>query len=241
MKRRRLPRYVLLALGVALSACSASPSYPASAAPRPTTPAPASPVAGATPFAGGGAGGGARTPPLAQSSGIAGLTHTGSIESALFSGTGLAPGVGVTATVAGKCWESSLADPGAGDAWRCMVGNVIEDPCFSASAQAATVACLGTPWDSQVTVIQLTAPLPAPSSPSPALGHPAPWGMQLADGEHCTLLTGTLPQGSGLTMAYACTNGLASIPTMTTQPWSVTTISTATGAQSQQTISVAWY
>ena len=51
-----------------------------------------------------------------------------------FSVTG-SPQVRVTQTVRGHCWTGSLASPRR-DAWRCLSGNFIYDPCFQLDSGA---------------------------------------------------------------------------------------------------------
>src|SRR4051812_41136067 len=42
----------------------------------------------------------------------------------------IATGVNVSKSGNGYCWEGSIADTRS-DAWRCFLGNLILDPCFS--------------------------------------------------------------------------------------------------------------
>src|SRR5579872_7234003 len=44
----------------------------------------------------------------------------------------------VTQTISGMCWESSIASARR-DAFRCIIANIIHDPCFALDAQ--DVAC----------------------------------------------------------------------------------------------------
>ena len=61
--------------------------------------------------------------------------------------------------VEGSCWTGSVAALRA-DAWRCMVGNAIYDPCFGPQ-DAAAVICVRSPLDESENVqINLTEALP---------------------------------------------------------------------------------
>jgi hypothetical protein len=51
-----------------------------------------------------------------------------------------APVLPIARTVTGYCWTSSNATDRT-DAWRCMTGNYIYDPCFAASRVAHFVLC----------------------------------------------------------------------------------------------------
>ena len=41
----------------------------------------------------------------------------------------------------GSCWTSSIAAPFRADAWRCAVGNGIQDPCFQIGGSTSTLLC----------------------------------------------------------------------------------------------------
>jgi hypothetical protein len=110
--------------------------------------------------------------------------------------------VPVAAHRAGSCWTASIAvaDP---DAFRCLAGNTIEDPCFAppAPARPSSVVCLPDPW-SAGTVLSLTAALPTGSGrPRPS---PTPWALELANGAHCVAVTGTVSTVAGVALNYHC-------------------------------------
>src|ERR1017187_1165279 len=76
-----------------------------------------------------------------------------------FSASGT-PTVRVTNTVRGHCWTGSLA-AAREDAWRCMSGNLIYDPCFSSASARGIVLCPATgAWSSAAIEIRLTQSLP---------------------------------------------------------------------------------
>jgi hypothetical protein len=114
----------------------------------------------------------------------------------------------VVHTVAGSCWTGSLATPRA-DAWRCMTGNLIHDPCFSASRDARQVVCAEAPWEPKVTVMSLTEPLPldegnkGPAEP----WWPRAWAFVLASGDRCVFLTGATDIVQGHRIDYGCERG----------------------------------
>lgn len=88
----------------------------------------------------------------------------------------------------GYCWTSSIASQRS-DAYRCMVGNGIHDPCFTLSQRS--VACPADPAANTALEITLTKPLP------PAQQHAAAnaWQMRLVSGEICNIGTGTVLPG----------------------------------------------
>lgn len=96
----------------------------------------------------------------------------------------------------GSCWTNSIAAPFRADAWRCAVGNGINDPCFQLPNSTSSLLCGINPTVANSTstfVLKLSQPLPtAEVPPGPA---PADWAwlIQLGDGTLCTPFTGTLP------------------------------------------------
>lgn len=92
-------------------------------------------------------------------------------------------------TVSGNCWTSSIAVNRA-DAWRCMVGNAIHDPCFT-TTDANKMVCDADPITRKAGfILTLTKPLPA-SNVKAAMSRP--WVIQLADNTICKPFTGTMP------------------------------------------------
>ena len=66
-------------------------------------------------------------------------------------------GLTVSAHVTGTCFAGSVADSGRPDAWRCMSGNRIYDPCFAGYLGAKTVvACLSSPTAAAAVVMTPT-------------------------------------------------------------------------------------
>jgi len=102
----------------------------------------------------------------------------------------------------GYCWTASLATDSA-DAYRCMQGNAIHDPCFAASADARTVACFLDPWHA-VTLLTLSRPLPAHG---PAVRDALPWAIETTDGRRCVFLTGATAPMGGERINYGCVGG----------------------------------
>ncbi len=120
----------------------------------------------------------------------------------------------------GYCWTSSIALPRAG-AWRCMIGNAIQDPCFTTPDVSDAVICGANPATSDAGfLMRLTKPLPAAdAAPPPALyALPSPWIVELAIGQgqvpgpyamppsktYCSRLTGTMPAVDGWGVPYLC-------------------------------------
>lgn len=117
--------------------------------------------------------------------------------------TTIQPTIPSNTPVAGDCWTSSIASPRT-DAWRCMVGNAIHDPCFS-TTNNKIVVCYDNPSDAQSTLaISLTKPLPTSNNTSPQKY--SPLFLKLADGSTCTPFTGTLGIVNKLIISYGCSD-----------------------------------
>jgi hypothetical protein len=100
-----------------------------------------------------------------------------------------------TARESGYCWTSSIASQRS-DAYRCMVGNGIHDPCFTRSP--GEVACPTDVAANRGIIITLTKPLPATSVARTV------WQMQLVSGAQCNRGTGTVIPD----FPFYCTGGL---------------------------------
>lgn len=122
-----------------------------------------------------------------------------------FSPGGLIGELRVTARATGACWTASLASANRPDAWRCMSGNSIHDPCFVGFIRSDQVAaCVPSPWSSEVVLLSLSAPLPTDVTRPPRLLDGPPWALELASGERCTMLTGATWGVAGMRVNYGC-------------------------------------
>lgn len=115
----------------------------------------------------------------------------------------LSPQFHVGARGSGHCWTSSLASHAA-NAYRCIDGNAIHDPCFAASPRAHTVYCFLDPWHA-VTALRLRRKLPAREASGG--GPPLPWAIVTADGRRCVFLTGATAPMGGRRVDYGCVGG----------------------------------
>ena len=112
-----------------------------------------------------------------------------------------------TPVAKGSCWTNSIAAPYRADAWRCAVGNGIQDPCFELSGSTSTLVCGMDPANPAATstfLLSLTKPLPAALGIPPAPANWA-WLVKLQNGEICAPFTGTMPfAAGGETAEYGC-------------------------------------
>ena len=109
-----------------------------------------------------------------------------------------------TETQAGSCFANAIG-LGRTDAWRCTVGNQIYDPCFEVN-DAPTVVCGANPTTGDTGfVLELTEPLPEPNAGQGQSSKA--WLVELADGQVCGLMTGTVPGVGDRVAPYGCPDG----------------------------------
>ena len=155
-----------------------------------------------------------------------------------------APLVAVGRTISGDCWTSSDA-ANRSDAWRCMAGNYIYDPCFAANHAAHFVLCAQDgPWGKLIRM-NLTHELPTTESSSPErppTAEPA-WALELTDGAHCVLLEGAGNVLANLRENYKCSDGIILYGTAnhTSQPWTIFGRQGSTEQLTPNTIAASWY
>lgn len=113
--------------------------------------------------------------------------------------------------VSGSCWTNSIAAPYRTDAWRCTVGNAIQDPCFEV-ASSTDLLCdpnPAVPDSTSSVVLKLSSALPTPETIPGGVPSTWAWLVQLADGTLCSPFTGTLPPVTlnDQTAGYSCAPG----------------------------------
>lgn len=114
----------------------------------------------------------------------------------------LSRNIRIVSTRSGSCWRESLAAPRL-NAYRCIVKNLIFDPCFGNPFGSTSRVVCAYPSASSVTVIRLTKQLPFFAAPAP-LSYP--WLLVLANGESCYFETGGTADAAGLRLNYGCPN-----------------------------------
>jgi hypothetical protein len=131
---------------------------------------------------------------------------------------GLNAGLTVTANVSGVCGSESLMTPGRPDAWDCIGDdNQVYDPCFEnpfapeATADAlGEVACMTSPFVDEVVLLTLDVPLDRDKEVAPDAGAESwnlPWGLELAGGARCLLLSNIEVVLAGEAVHYDCADG----------------------------------
>lgn len=114
----------------------------------------------------------------------------------------------------GKCWTTSLASPFNSNAWRCMTGNYIHDPCFE--IKGGKIICNVTPGnEKQGFQLSLEEKLPERNSDNMGKGwryysqkNPQEendyWILELENGYKCFAMTGTPPFINNQSFYYYC-------------------------------------
>jgi hypothetical protein len=159
-----------------------------------------------------------------------------------FDGT-LKPSVRVAKTLSdGSCWTTSIADPDENNAWRCMSGDSIYDPCFTPELIPDTreVACVDTPW-SAVLMLKLSAPVPYKTmGGNNPPDNPHPWYLVLSNGARCEV-TQHWGESSGVPLPYGCRAGRASYPVETMQKqWALRYVANGSKTLAKVHVVTAW-
>ncbi len=113
----------------------------------------------------------------------------------------------------GACWtDSSVA--ARPDAFRCAMGDVIVDPCFSVPSHDGVVVCGANPATGAVGFpLRIDEPLPARTPPRRA----RPWLLLLADGRVCAPFAGARPRvGAKFAEWYCASSATPSRTTLVT-------------------------
>ncbi len=123
--------------------------------------------------------------------------------------SGLAHGFRSHATVNGRCFSTAITSA-RDDAFRCMSGNYLLDPCFSnpyqSSGAPVQVAC-PYPSPDSVTIISLSSALP--TLPASQASTPTPWLLILTAGQKCWSTAGAAAtQVGGMTNTFVCGRGV---------------------------------
>jgi hypothetical protein len=154
-----------------------------------------------------------------------------------------AGGVHVDQRGSGVCTAASAADPRS-DAWRCLDGTQVEDPCFSGGA--AFVLCpFGTPDSHDALELRLTRPLPAARGGGPV---PAtrgnPWAIVTTGGDYCYRAPAPGPTEAGRRVTYVCAGAafLAGSPDRAHRVWTIALVpSDAAKRYVTTAIAAAWW
>lgn len=143
---------------------------------------------------------------------------------------GLSRGLTVAAKAKGTCFaHSSSAD--RTDAWRCMAGDDIYDPCFAPPTPRGAVACAQGPFARSVVLIAVNKPLDGkPTLLSHTRPPRQPWGLRLANGDTCVFMTGATDVVAGQRLNYACTRSgwIIGHVDRSMSTWTVETVSSPT-------------
>lgn len=175
-----------------------------------------------------------------------------------FTPDGLNPGLTVSSMEEGACTLDSSIAGSRPDAWACTTEGGVLDPCFEQAflpmEDVTEVACFDTPWSTEVVMLTLTAPLEREKDSPAAMNGAAdtadeviqrwdlPWAVELANGDRCSLLRGTLTVIAGQTVHYGCEQGGAILGEIDhSRPvWTVNYIANGAIASDLVDVAAAW-
>ncbi|MDQ3227755.1 MAG: hypothetical protein M3Q50_14135 [Chloroflexota bacterium] len=200
-----------------------------------------------------------------------------------FTPDGLNPGLTATDNLEGVCGFASSAALDRPDAWDCLgTDSGVLDPCFEnpfllPPDAPVEVACLASPFTTDVVLLTVTQPLVrekeaaatdasriadsdqgmapgsgtgagagsgmAQSTPDdPYSAWDLPWGLELANGDRCSLLHGTMIEMAGQTVHYGCEDGgmVLGETDRSQSVWTVSYLSQGTFASDTVEVVTAW-
>ena len=111
-----------------------------------------------------------------------------------------------------SCWTNSIASPRV-DAFRCMTGDLIHDPCFSFQRpeDAPPMGVMVCPHDPRVASDDVAFLYDLSQLPSPLSARDSPWFM-VVDRSPCIMMTGTTGEIGGVTVPFGCGQFFCSEP-----------------------------
>jgi hypothetical protein len=176
----------------------------------------------------------------------AAATSTRVVSFAAFTVGGV-PTVKITRTLKGSCYSESLAAD-RDDAYRCISGNFLYDPCFSAPvavhAKKGIVVCPVAPWTNSGVEVKLTKRFPKNTLPKPST-RGLPWAIETVSGCKAPLDTGATMVIARNRANYYCSNTkqwLWGTPSRKTEPWSIyIAAANATRLSKRIAIKEAWF
>lgn len=174
-------------------------------------------------------------------SGLSGAARTETRIYEAFAASGK-PAIRITETVHGYCYIGSFAAV-RDDAWRCISGNALYDPCFSSHKAKGIVLCPRAPWQRSGVEMKLTKRLPKPYAPKPSTSG-LPWGIETTAGLKCVFATGVTTAIGGVRANYGCTSNewLWGSPSRKPQPWTIYIAPfNAKKLSTRAKIAVAWF
>lgn len=140
-----------------------------------------------------------------------------------FSVTGeLSTGISVMKTVTGDCWTASSTSARS-DAWRCMSGNLIYDPCYTGAPSSSWVGCPRDTLGKHIVKLKLTRALGTNTNQALDTNRAAPSRVTLEGGVMCSYVAGVTGTVAGLRLNYGCSNGawLLGIPDRHRARWTI--------------------
>jgi hypothetical protein len=132
--------------------------------------------------------------------------------------SGRTAGIHIDRSASGSCFSGSIGMPRP-DAWRCMAGNQILDPCLQAPEGAAPLVCIA---GAKAIRLRLTKALPR-SLRNKATRKFFAWRLVLQTGDVCDRFTGTSAGTiQGRDLVYGCRSGGATTGPIRGRPfWTV--------------------
>lgn len=150
------------------------------------------------------------------------------------------PTVRVVSRRNGDCFTNSSSNPRF-DAWRCIVGSSLYDPCFeNLDSDFGEVLCVATPWEKKGRIV-LSDLDPRDRTELPS----RPWAVRLTSGKRCSFIGGATAVSHGRRLNYVCRRGqpcpcLYGVPDRSRPTWRIFQAGLGGVNWHQVKIAVAW-
>jgi hypothetical protein len=140
----------------------------------------------------------------------------------------------------GDCFTNSTTNTRF-DAWRCIVGSSLYDPCFeNLDSEVGEVLCVSTPWESKGRIVF------SDLDPSNRNELPSrPWAVKLGSGKRCSFIGGATAVSRGRRLNYVCRSGdpcpcLYGVPNRSKPTWRIFQAGLGGANWHRVKIAVAW-
>jgi hypothetical protein len=159
----------------------------------------------------------------------------------IYSPANASGGLAVSARSAGgSCFGSSNVTTRT-DAYRCMSGNDIYDPCFFVN-QTQVLCPNGGPWANRGLLLNVGT-LPSTPATQDQGTKGQPWAIQLGSGTNCLAISGATNLIAGQRLGYDCSGGVGLYGNVqrSGSAWMIYVGTPHSAALSLRPIAVAWF
>jgi Protein kinase domain len=149
--------------------------------------------------------------------------------------------VSVTHEQRGSCLGGSIVIARS-DAWRCLVGNDVYDPCFMVN-QTQVLCPNDGPWANTGILVNIPGGLPSAAAIKNQGTSGQPWAIELADGSKCLPISGASSVIANQRLNFDCSDGLGLYGNVqrSGSHWTIFAGAQHSGQITMRPIATAWF